>query len=200
VEATLTPPNATPAQRQFVLEQLGGRPVVLVGMMGAGKTTVGRRLATHLGLEFVDSDAEIEKAAGMTIEEIFETHGEAEFRAGEARVVARILKGRDMVVATGGGVLVNDATRDLIKQQAVSVWLKADTDLLFSRVSRRGHRPLLKTENPRKTLEDLIEVRYPRYSQADVTIISRDIPHDHVAEQAIVALSELFYDRARTGS
>jgi shikimate kinase len=200
VEATLTQPRATPAQRQFVLEQLGGRPIVLVGMMGAGKTTVGRRLATHLGLAFVDSDSEIEKAAGMRIEEIFDTHGEAEFRAGEARVVARILKSRDIVVATGGGVLLNSTTAELIRAEAVSVWLKADTDLLFSRVSRRDHRPLLKTDNPRKTLEDLIEARYPYYSKADATVISRDIPHDHVAEQAIMALSELFYDRARAGT
>ncbi|WP_244466950.1 shikimate kinase [Devosia geojensis] len=168
---------------------LNGRPLVLVGMMGAGKTTVGRRLAARLGRQFLDSDEEIEKAAQMTIPEMFEELGEAEFRSGETRVIARILKDEDIVLATGGGAFVNEETRALIKSVAVSVWIKADFELLFSRVSRRSNRPLLKTANPRQTLKDLIEVRYPIYGQADVTVVSRDVPHDTVASDLIEAVA-----------
>ena len=167
---------------------LAGRPIVLVGMMGAGKTTVGRRLAAKLGRHFVDSDEEVEKAAGMTIEDIFKAHGEADFRAGEVRVIARLLKDRDLVLGTGGGAFVNNETRALVKSSAVSVWIKADFDLLFQRVQRRSNRPLLKTANPRQTLLDLIEKRYPIYAEADVTIVSRDVPQDQVATEVIEAL------------
>lgn len=176
-------------------EQLGGRPLVLVGMMGAGKTTVGRRLASRLGRLFVDSDEEIERAAQMSIPEIFEQRGEAEFRHGEMRVIARLLKERDLVLATGGGAFVNAETRALVKAEAVSVWLKAEVDLLFARVSRRSNRPLLKTENPRKTLEALVEARYPIYAEADVTVISRDVPQDAVAAEVITQV--LHYLRTR---
>ena len=162
-------------------ERLAGRPVVLVGMMGAGKTTVGRRLAARLKRPFLDSDEEIEKAAQMSIPEIFAQRGEAEFRAGETRVIARVLKTQDVVLATGGGAFVHPETRALVKQQAVSVWLKAEIDILFERVSRRSNRPLLKTANPRATLEKLIEDRYPLYAEADVTVLSRDVPQDAVA-------------------
>ena len=141
------------AKRNELLALLAGRPLVLVGMMGAGKTTVGRRLAHRLGRHFVDSDEEIEKAAGMKIEDIFATHGEADFRAGEARVIARLLKDEDIVLGTGGGAFMNAETRALVKPTAVSVWIKADFELLFSRVSRRTNRPLLKTANPRETLQ-----------------------------------------------
>jgi shikimate kinase len=161
---------------------------VLVGMMGAGKTTVGRRLAAKLGRHFVDSDEEVEKAAGMTIEDIFKAHGEADFRAGEVRVIARLLKDRDLVLGTGGGAFVNNETRALVKSSAVSVWIKADFELLFARVQRRSNRPLLKTANPRQTLLDLIEKRYPIYAEADVTIVSRDVPQDQVATEVIEAL------------
>jgi len=167
---------------------LAGRPIVLVGMMGAGKTTVGRRLAAKLGRHFVDSDEEVEKAAGMTIEDIFKAHGEADFRAGEVRVIARLLKDRDLVLGTGGGAFVNNETRALVKSSAVSVWIKADFDLLFARVQRRSNRPLLKTPNPRQTLQDLIEKRYPVYAEADVTVVSRDVPQDQVAAEVIEAL------------
>jgi shikimate kinase len=167
---------------------LDGRPIVLVGMMGAGKTTVGRRLAAKLGRHFVDSDEEVEKAAGMTIEDIFATHGEADFRAGEVRVIARLLKNRDLVLGTGGGAFMNADTRALVKTAAVSVWIKADFELLFQRVQRRSNRPLLKTANPRGTLQDLIDKRYPVYAQADVTVVSRDVPQEQVANEVIEAL------------
>jgi shikimate kinase len=167
--------------------RLGARPLVLVGMMGAGKTTVGRRLAHRLGRHFVDSDEEIEKAANMTIPEIFESHGEAEFRSGEARVIARLLRDEHIVLGTGGGAWINPETRALIKEGALSIWIKADLDLLFSRVSRRSNRPLLKTANPRETLAALIAARYPIYAEADITVVSRDVPQDQVAEDIIAA-------------
>ncbi|HVX71501.1 MAG TPA: shikimate kinase [Devosia sp.] len=174
---------------------LDGRAIVLVGMMGAGKTTVGRRLAARLGRHFVDSDEEVEKAAGMSIEDIFATRGEADFRAGEVRVIARLLKDRDLVLGTGGGAFMNAETRALVKSAAVSVWIKADFELLFARVQRRSNRPLLKTANPRQTLQDLIERRYPTYAEADVTIVSRDVPQDQVAADVIEALLLYLGDR-----
>jgi shikimate kinase len=167
---------------------LGGRPIVLVGMMGAGKTTVGRRLAARLGRHFVDSDEEVEKAAGMSIEDIFASHGEADFRAGEARVIARLLKDRDLVLGTGGGAFINPETRALVKEAALSVWIKAEFELLFARVQRRSNRPLLKTANPRQTLQELIERRYPVYAEADVTVTSRDVPQDQVAGEVVDAV------------
>jgi shikimate kinase len=167
---------------------LGPRPLVLIGMMGAGKTTVGRRLAARLGRAFLDSDEEIEKAAQMTIPEMFAARGEDEFRSGETRVIARILKDDDVVVATGGGAFINPDTRALIKSVALSVWIKADFNLLFARVSKRSNRPLLRTRNPRKTLRELIEARYPIYGEADVTVVSRDVPHEAVADDLIEAV------------
>jgi len=175
------------ARARALAERLGGRPLVLVGMMGAGKTTVGRRLANRLGRQFLDSDEEIEKAAHMSIPEIFAQRGEPEFRAGETRVIARVLKDTDIVLATGGGAFVNLETRALIKAGALSVWLKADADILFERVSRRANRPLLKTDNPRATLEKLIADRYPIYAEADITVLSRDVPHEAVASDVINA-------------
>jgi shikimate kinase len=167
---------------------LAGRPLVLVGMMGAGKTTVGRRLATRLGRHFVDSDEEVEKAAGMSIVDIFASRGEADFRAGEARVIARLLKDTDLVLGTGGGAFINPETRALVKAAAISVWIKADFELLFQRVQRRANRPLLKTANPRETLMKLIEARYPIYAEADVTVVSSDVPQDQVASEVIDAI------------
>ncbi|HEY4199074.1 MAG TPA: shikimate kinase [Devosiaceae bacterium] len=171
--------------QEELVASLGGRPLVLVGMMGAGKTTVGRRIANKLGRLFVDSDEEIEKAANMTIEEIFAAHGEGEFRAGEARVISRLMREDNIVLATGGGAFVNAETRELIKACAVSVWIKADFELLFARVSRRSNRPLLKTANPRQSLKTLIDARYPIYAEADVTVISKDVPQDVVANEVI---------------
>ncbi|MDC9826529.1 shikimate kinase [Devosia sp. ZB163] len=175
-------------RREELLKLLGHRPIVLIGMMGAGKTTVGRRLAARLGRHFVDSDEEVEKAAGMTIEDIFKAHGEADFRAGEVKVIARLLKDHHIVLGTGGGAFINPETRALVKAESISVWLKADFELLFQRVSRRSNRPLLKTANPRETLQKLIEVRYPIYGEADVTVVSRDVPQDQVAAEVIDAL------------
>jgi shikimate kinase len=180
--------QARDAQKDELNALLGGRPIVLVGMMGAGKTTVGRRLAVRLGRHFVDSDEEVERAAGMTIEDIFAAHGEADFRAGEVRVIARLLKDHDLVLGTGGGAFMNAETRALVKSSAVSVWIKADFELLFQRVQRRSNRPLLKTPNPRQTLSELIDKRYPTYAEADVTVVSRDVPQDHVANEVIDAL------------
>ena len=181
-----------PASRQAraaeLAERLAGKPVVLVGMMGAGKTTVGRRLAARLNRHFLDSDEEIERAAQMTIPEIFEQRGEPEFRAGETRVIARVLKDEGVVLATGGGAFVNPETRALVKAEAISVWLKAEVDILFERVSRRSNRPLLKTANPRATLEKLIEDRYPIYAEADVTVVSRDVPQEVVAGDVVDAI------------
>lgn len=176
------------ARAEHLAERLAGRPLVLVGMMGAGKTTVGRRVASRLNRQFLDSDEEIEKAAQMTIPEIFEQRGEPEFRAGETRVIARVLKDQGVVLATGGGAFVNGETRALVKAEAISVWLKAEVDILFERVSRRSNRPLLKTANPRATLEKLVEDRYPIYAEADVTVLSRDVPQDVVAGDVIDAV------------
>jgi shikimate kinase len=189
-ERLLNRPDAAlrQARADQLVERLAGRPVVLVGMMGAGKTTVGRRLANRLGRQFRDSDEEIERAAQMSIPEIFEQRGEPEFRAGETRVIARVLKEAGVVLATGGGAFVNPETRALMKAEAVTVWLKAEADILFERVSRRSNRPLLKTANPRATLEKLIEERYPIYAEADVTVISRDVPQDVVAGDVVDAV------------
>ena len=181
-------PSIREQKRDEMQKLLAGRPLVLVGMMGAGKTTVGRRLANRLGRHFVDSDEEIETAAGMSIEDIFATHGEADFRAGEVRVIARLLKDRDIVLGTGGGAFINGETRALVKAEAVSIWIKADFELLFQRVSRRANRPLLKTANPRETLQKLIDARYPIYAEADITVVSTDVPQDQVASEVIDAV------------
>ncbi len=179
-------------KREMLQQLIGDRPIVLIGMMGAGKTTVGRRLAARLGRHFVDSDEEVEKAAGMSIEDIFAAHGEADFRSGEVKVIARLLKEGGIVLGTGGGAFMNADTRALIKQSAVSVWIKADFELLFQRVSRRSNRPLLKTANPRETLQKLIDARYPTYAEADITITSRDVPQDQVASEVIDAIIAYF--------
>jgi shikimate kinase len=175
-------------KRERLADLLGSRPIVLVGMMGAGKTTVGRRLADRLHRRFVDSDEEIEKAAGMPVDDIFAVHGEGDFRAGEVKVINRLLQDGDLVLGTGGGAFINAETRALVKRQALSVWLKADFDLLFARVSRRSNRPLLKTADPRKTLRELMHSRYPIYGEADITVVSRDVPHEQVASDVIDAM------------
>lgn len=166
------------------------RTITLVGLMGAGKSTVGRRLATRLDVPFVDADSEIEAAAGCTIPEIFERHGEAEFRAGERRVIARLLRGRPKVLATGGGAFMDPETRQRIKARAVSVWLRADLELLMARVARRDNRPLLKQGDPREIMERLMAERYPVYAQADITVESNEGPHDAIVERIVAALRE----------
>jgi len=160
-----------------VVRALGGRSIVLVGMMGAGKSSIGRRLAGRLGIPFIDADTEIESAAGMTIPEIFEKHGEPYFRAGEARVIARLLDNGPQVLATGGGSLMDPQTRALIGQKGISIWLKADVDVLLKRTKRRNDRPLV------EKIKDLLPVREPIYAQADIIIQSRDEPHDTIIDE-----------------
>ena len=167
------------------------RTIVLVGLMGAGKTAIGRRLAQRLGLPFIDADHEIEQAAGCTIEEFFARHGEPAFRDGERRVMARLLDQPVHVLATGGGAFIDDGTRELVKQRAISVWLRAELPLLLDRVLRRTNRPLLKQGEPREVLERLMAVRYPIYAEADITVDSCDLPLDQTTQEVIDAL-ELF--------
>jgi len=167
---------------------LGGRSIVLVGMMGAGKTSVGKRLAQRLGLPFVDADAEIEAGAQMTIPEIFERFGEAYFREGERRVIARLLVDGPKVVATGGGAFLNEATRQRIGQSGVSIWLKPDFEVLLRRVRKRSNRPLLRTADPEATLRRLLDERSPTYALADMTIESHDGPHDSVVDAILAGL------------
>jgi shikimate kinase len=168
---------------------LGRRSVVLVGMMGSGKSSIGRRLALRLDVPFVDADAEIEKAAQMTIPDIFAARGEAGFRAGEARVIARLLESGPQVLATGGGAYMNPDTRALIGLKGVSVWLKAELDVLMKRIKRRQDRPLLKTDDPEATLRRLIEERYPVYGLADLTVQSREAPHEKIVDEIVHALA-----------
>jgi shikimate kinase len=171
------------------IRPFGARSVVLVGMMGAGKSSIGRRLATRLGIPFVDADAEIEKAAGMSIPDIFATHGEPDFRAGEARVIARLLDGGPQVLATGGGAFMNPDTRAAIAARGVSIWLNADFETLMRRIKRRHDRPLLHTDDPAATLQQLIDVRYPIYRLADFTVQSREVPHDKIVDEIVAVLT-----------
>lgn len=182
------PATASSSREAEIVSALGARSVVLVGMMGAGKSTIGRRLAARLRLPFVDADNEIEAAAGMPIPEIFELHGEPHFRDGEARVISRLLDGGSGVIATGGGAVMRDETRERIRRQAVSIWLKADAEVIMRRVKRRADRPLLKTADPAATIERLIGEREPFYQQADLTIASRDVPHDKIVDECVDAL------------
>jgi shikimate kinase len=163
---------------------------VLIGLMGAGKTAVGRRLANRLELSFVDADTEIEVAAGASISEIFAEHGEAYFRQGERKVIARLLETGPQVLATGGGAFMNADTRANIKAHGLSVWLKADIKVLMKRVGRRDNRPLLAGGDPEKVMKSLMEQRYPIYAEADVTVESRDVPHDVMVSVVIDALAE----------
>src|SRR4051812_8533834 len=165
------------------------RPIVLVGLMGAGKTTVGRRLAQRLGLGFVDADEEIEAAAGMTIAEIFEKFGEPYFRDGERRVIARLIDGSPKVIATGGGAFMNDRTRALILERATAIWLEADLETLVDRVRRRAPRPLLKDRDPREVRGDLARLRTPIYALAPIHVRSQPSPHDATVKAILKALS-----------
>jgi len=176
------------SQEAEILAALGRRLIVLVGMMGAGKSTVGRRLAVRLGVPFMDADTEIEAAAGMSIPEIFEAHGELYFRDGEARVIARLLENGPAVLATGGGSFMREETRRRIGDKAVSIWLKADSDIILRRVKRRADRPLLRTADPAATVDRLIAEREPTYQHADITIWSRDVPHEKIVDECVDAL------------
>lgn len=177
-------------EAESVRQRLGNRPVVLIGLMGAGKTSVGRRLAEKLGIPFVDADHEIEAAAGKAIKEIFADHGEAYFREGERRVIQRLLGNGAQVLATGGGAYMNEETRARIQEHGVSVWLRASLPILMKRVLKRQDRPLLQTEDPEAVMRGLVEKRYPVYALADVTVESRDVQHGQMVNDVIRALAQ----------
>ena len=178
-----------------ILPLLGLRSIVLTGMMGVGKSSIGRRLGARLGIPFIDADAEIEKAAGMSIADIFARHGEADFRSGEQRVIARLLEGGPQVLATGGGAVMNADTRALIKAKGVSIWLNAEFDVLMRRISKRKHeRPMLQTADPAATLRELLVAREPVYAQADLTVQSREVPHDAIVTEIMTALAAFLKD------
>lgn len=174
---------------------LGDKSIVLVGMMGAGKTAIGRRLAHKLDLEFRDADHEIEAAAGKSISDIFEEHGEAYFRDGERRVIRRLLGYGSQVLATGGGAIMDEKTRAGIVESAISIWLNADIDVLIKRVSKRGHRPLLKGTDVGEKLRQLMDVRGPIYEQSNIVIKSRDVPHDVIIGELIDDLANFYGHR-----
>lgn len=176
------------------------RSIVLVGLMGAGKSAIGNRLAKKLGLPFADADSEIEIAAGCSIEEIFERYGEPAFRDGERRVIHRLLDEEPKVLATGGGAFLDAGTRRLIKQRGISVWLRADLDLLVSRTSRRDNRPLPKRGDPKEILEKLIEERYPVYAEADVTVDVSDEPPDSTTNRVLDAIMDFLDADATAGA
>jgi shikimate kinase len=183
-----------------IRRKLGNRAVVLVGLMGAGKTSVGRRLADKLEIPFVDADHEIEQAAGKTIPEIFADHGESYFRDGERRVIARLLESGGKVLATGGGAFMQPETRDVIRKNAVSIWLRADLPLLMKRVRRRSNRPLLKAGDPEEVMRRLIDERYPIYAEADIIVDSRDVAHSAIVNDIIKLLANWpGFDRAEHG-
>lgn len=166
------------------------RPIVLVGLMGVGKSTIGRRLAARLHLPFIDADDEIERAAGMKISEIFERYDEAYFRDGERRVIERLLSNKPMVLATGGGAFIQDETRALILQKSTAIWLDANIPVLAERVSRRGHRPLLVGKDPVEVLTELAAIRNPIYAEAPVHVVSNESPHEKTVERILEILSQ----------
>ncbi|HEV7283941.1 MAG TPA: shikimate kinase [Kaistia sp.] len=185
---SIVPEQDSTASAAALISRLGPRAIVLVGLMGAGKTSVGKRIAAKLHLPFIDADAEIEKAADATIPEIFAQHGEAYFRDGERRVIRRLLDGNPKVLATGGGAFMNEETRGAILEGAVSIWLRAELDVLMARVRKRANRPLLQTADPEATMRRLMTERDPIYSLANVHILSRDVTHEIVADETIEAL------------
>ena len=186
-DTALPNPIGSPQDAE-VSAALGSRSIVLVGMMGAGKSTIGRRLSVRLALPFLDADAEIELAHRMSIPDIFEKYGEPYFRDGEARVIARLLDNGPGVLATGGGAFMREETRNRIRDKAISIWLKADADIIMRRVKRRADRPLLQTADPEATVGRLIREREPVYQHADLTVWSRDVPHEKIVDECIEAL------------
>jgi shikimate kinase len=185
---TGTMTQAEPVEARIV-RRLGGRTIALVGMMGAGKSSIGKRLGARLGLPFIDADTEIEAAANATITEIFEKHGEPYFRDGERRVIRRLLDERPKVLATGGGAFIQPETRAAIRAGAITIWLKADREVILARVRRRSNRPLLKTPDLESRIDQLIADRYPVYAEADIQVQSRDVAHDVVIEDIVAALA-----------
>ena len=183
------------ADEAAIVRALGSRVLVLIGMMGAGKSSIGRRIAAKLSLPFVDADLEIEAAhAGLTIPEIFAKYGEAYFRDGEVRVIARLLEGGPSVLATGGGAYMREDTRQRIRAKGVSMWLRADPDVIMRRVKRRSDRPLLQTDDPAATIQRLVDERYPVYAEADITVLSRDVPHERIVDECLQMLSAYLRD------
>ena len=176
------------------------RSIILVGMMGSGKSSIGRRLAAALELPFVDADTEIEHAAGMTIDDMFTVHGELYFREGEERVIRRLLQGGPQVLSTGGGAVVSPNTRAAIAQGGLSIWLDAPVDLLLQRVQRRDHRPLLKTDDPRSVLERLLSERRPYYAEANLKFVSRDAPHEAVVDEILALLTSYLAVQEQAGA
>lgn len=174
----------TPAMDDSRIE----KSIVMVGLMGAGKSAIGRRLANHLQMPFVDADTEIEVAAGCSIEEIFQRHGEEAFRDGERRVIARLLEGPPIVLATGGGAFMDDSTREKIAKSGVSIWLRADLETLVRRTAKRNNRPLLKNDDPAETLKDLMAVRHPIYELSDIVVESDDAPPEETVNRVCQAL------------
>lgn len=193
-EAARNERTRPPPRPSELVAKLGRRPIILVGMMGAGKSSIGKRLAVRLNVPFRDADTEIEEAANATIEEIFEQYGEAFFRSGERRVIQRLIGEGPSVIATGGGAFMDTDTRKAICETGVAVWLKADPDVLLARVKRRSNRPLLKGPDPEGTLRRLVEERYPLYEEAPIHILSREVSHDIVIEELLVALDEYLDD------
>lgn len=189
----LTGPQPSVLEQDIIKARrvLGRRNLVFVGLMGAGKSAIGRLVAQMLEIPFVDSDHEIERVSRMTIPELFQAYGEPEFRALEARVIKRLLRTGPRVLSTGGGAFMNDATRAIVLANGLSVWLKADLDVLWARVSKRDTRPLLKTANPRQTLSDLLDQRYPVYANADITVQSRDAEKEIIAAETVAAIARL---------
>jgi shikimate kinase len=179
----------TPEEIAGLCERLGARSIVLVGLMGCGKSSIGRRLAARLKLAFVDADDAIEAAAGKSISEIFADHGEAHFRDGERRVIARLLGEGQKVLATGGGAFINAETRSAIANAGISIWLKADLPVLMRRVMRRSNRPLLKAPDPEGVMRDLMAARYPVYAEADIVIESREVAHEVIVGEILTELS-----------
>jgi shikimate kinase len=173
-----------------VKRRLGARSLVMVGLMGCGKSSIGRRLANRLDIPFVDADDEIERSAQKTIPEIFADHGEAYFRDGERRVIRRLLANGPQVLATGGGAYMNAETRATIRGAGIAIWLKAELDVLMRRVMKRDNRPLLKVDDPEAVMRNLIAVRYPVYAEAEITIESRDVPHEVIVDEIVATLAE----------
>ncbi|THK35235.1 shikimate kinase [Ensifer sp. MPMI2T] len=182
------PVSATLAERAKLA--LGKRNLVFIGLMGAGKSAIGRLTAQALGIPFIDSDHEIERVSRMTISELFAAYGEEEFRALEARVLKRLLRSGPRVVSTGGGAYINERSRRQIKKGGMTIWLNAELDVLWERVNKRDTRPLLKTENPKQTLENLMRARYPIYAEADLTVLSRDVKKEMIVEEVLTAIAD----------
>lgn len=187
VETKKQPAGEREAQ---LVAALDGRPIILIGLMGAGKTTIGRRLANRLGIPFRDADHEIEAAANLSVSEIFAQHGEEHFRDGEKKVIARLIEQGVQVLATGGGAWMNEETRSVVQANGLSVWLKADFEILMERVRRRSHRPLLQNKDPEGVMRALMDERYPVYGEADLTVMSRNVPHEAIVDAVIDALEE----------